>query len=235
MVNGASAAGPLLRAFDLGGIRQDLASLLDPAERGRANTIADAATRRDFLAGRIAQRLAAAELLGCGPAELEAAYVCPDCGSGPALAHGRPGYRLRGGVGGVSLSLSRSSGWAVIAMLPAPGLRLGIDIQHIASVGFPGFDGVALSPAEQRRLGGLPPGQRDAWRADAWARKEALAKHSGQGLRVDPAAIPAFPDGAAAGTWAGVELRSMGSVELGLPDGFAVALACTAAPHTIDS
>ncbi|WP_269939106.1 4'-phosphopantetheinyl transferase family protein [Arthrobacter sp. HY1533] len=225
MVNGASAAGPIVRAFDLAAVGQDLAPLLDPAEHGRANTIADTATRREFLAGRIAQRLAAAELLGCEPAALETAYVCPDCGSGPDLAHGRPGYRLRGGAGGVSLSLSRSSGWAVMAMLPAHGLRLGVDIQHIASVGFPGFDGVALSPAEQRRLGGLPPALRDAWRADAWARKEALAKHSGQGLRTDPATIPAFSDGAADGPWAGVVVRSMGPGELGLPDGFAVALA----------
>lgn len=235
MVNEAAAGGPVVCAIDLATVERDLASLLDPAETGRANTIVDAATRHDFLAGRIAQRLAAAEMLGCGPADLEAAYACPDCGSGPSITHGRPGYRLRGSAAAVSLSLSRSHGWAVIAVAPAPGLPLGIDIQHLASVGFPGFDGVALSPAEQRRLALLPPGQRDAWRADAWARKEALAKYSGLGLRTDPAAIAAYPGVHTDGPWAGVEVRSMKSGELGLPDGFAVAVACATAAHSLDS
>lgn len=225
MVNAAAASGLLVRAVDLAAVGLDLAALLDPAERGRANTIVDAATRHDFLAGRIAQRLAAAEMLSCGPDALEAAYACPDCGSGPGLAHGRPGYRLRGRAAAVSLSLSRSHGWAVIAMLPAPGLRVGIDIQHMASVGFDGFDDVALSPAEQRHLALLPPEQRETWRADAWARKEALAKYSGLGLRTDPAAVPAYPEGSADGPWAGVEVRSIETGELGLPDGFAVAVA----------
>ncbi|MGP9504148.1 4'-phosphopantetheinyl transferase family protein [Specibacter sp. AOP5-B1-6] len=224
---GADLRGRLtVRAFELAAVDPSLAGLLDPAEQARAIAITHTGTRRDFLAARIAQRLMAAELLGAEPGELEAVYECPECGSGPVLSHGRPGYWRNGVSADVSMSLSRSKGWAVAAMVPAAGIPLGIDVQHIASVGFSGFDGVALSLVEQRRLAQLSPGQRNAWRASVWARKEALAKYSGLGLRTDPAVIAAFPDPDTSGPFAGAQVWEPDASALGLPNGFAVAVAC---------
>ena len=66
-----------MRLADVG---PDGEAFLDPAERARAAGIKDPATRRDFLAGRIALRNFAAGILGVRPGELTAAYSCPDCG-----------------------------------------------------------------------------------------------------------------------------------------------------------
>ena len=59
---------------------------------------------------------------------------------------------------------------------------------------FPGFDDVALTPAERQLLAALPPEEAMPWRAAAWARKEALLKARGTGLRVDPASVEAFAE-----------------------------------------
>lgn len=224
--SGANSRGRLtVRTFELAAVDTSLAWVLDPAEQARAAAILDAATRRDFIAGRVVQRRMAAELLGAAPHSLEAAYACPDCGRNPGPSHGRPDYLIHGARAEVSISFSRSRGWAVAAMVPAAGRPLGIDVQHIASVDFPGFDDVALSPAEKVRLAGVDPALRDAWRAAAWARKEALAKYSGLGLRTDPAAIAAFPEPDASGPFAGAQVWAPDTVALGLPAGFAVAVA----------
>ncbi|MHA7305800.1 4'-phosphopantetheinyl transferase family protein [Arthrobacter sp. TMN-49] len=223
---GSTAGGPsqvAVRAFELDAVDQDLAVLLDAAEARRAATFTAAATRRDFMAGRVVQRLMAAELLGAAPQELLAAYSCPDCGPNPVRSHGRPRYWLRGGPAALSISFSRSRGWALAAMVPVAGLPLGVDLQDVAQLGFAGFDDVALSPAEKLRLPGLAPGARNAWRAAAWARKEALAKHSGLGLRTDPTTIEAFADTTTTDT--AVLVWDVAPNEVGLPDGFAAAVA----------
>lgn len=223
---GAVLRGRLsVRAFELAAIDLQLAGELDPAEHARAAAILDSGTRRDFLAARMAQRMMAAGMLGAEPGELEAVYECPECGSGPVPSHGRPGYWLNGAPAAISMSLSRSKGWAVAAMLPHAGIPLGVDVQHIASIGFSGFDDVALGHAEKVRLAAVAPGAQDAWRAAVWARKEALAKYSGLGLRTDPAAIAAFPGPDATGDFAGAQVWELDTVALGLPAGFAVAVA----------
>lgn len=191
------------------------------------------------MAGRIALRAFAAELLGVPPGELTAEYSCPDCGTGPELDHGRPGYRLRGeiasqgagrslspGISGVpssglSLSLSRSRGWALLAADDrGVGQAVGIDLEHVSGVGFPGFDDVVLSTAERKLLSALPPHLVDLWRTAVWARKEALLKARGTGLRVDPCSVEAF---SAPGD--GDVIIELDTVTLGLPEGFAAALA----------
>lgn len=234
-MNGRGGAGPVrgrieVRAFELAAVDLRGARWLDAAEQGRAAAIENPATRRDFLAGRVVQRLMAAELLAAAPDHLVAAYVCPECGPNPLPSHGRPGYEMRGKPTALSISFSRSHGWGVAAMVAAAGVPLGVDVQHLASVAFAGFDDVALSPAEKSALAVLAPEKRDAWRAAAWARKEALAKFTGQGLRTDPALIPAFPpagtgEGAAAGNLA-AHVWELVPGQLGLPEGFAAAVAC---------
>lgn len=214
-----------VRAFELTGVDQRMVSLLDPAETARAATIADSTTRRFFLAGRIAQRLMAAELLAAAPQELLSAYRCPDCGPNPVRSHGRPGYLLDGVPAALSISFSRSDGWALAAMVPEAGLGLGVDLQNVAKVAFAGFDDVALSLAEKAHLGRLATEERGAWRGAAWARKEALAKYSGLGLRTDPTLIDAFPRIEKGVQGSAVEVWDVESFGIGLPEGFAAAVA----------
>lgn len=160
-----------------------------------------------------------------GPRDLTAAYSCPDCGTGPALDHGRPGYRLRPVPAGLGLSLSRSHGWALLAAGPARPAgaaepSVGVDLEHSSGVIFPGFDDVALTPAERQRLSTLAPEQVTLWRTAAWARKEALLKARGTGLRVEPASVEAYAE-----PGAGTMLVDLDTDALGLPPGFAGALA----------
>jgi 4'-phosphopantetheinyl transferase len=206
-----------VRLADVG---PDGGDLLDPAERRRAARLKNPADRSDFLAGRIALRIFAAGILGVGPDELASAYSCPDCGTDQD--HGRPGYRLAGTPAGLALSFSRCRGWALLAARPdaAGPAAIGVDLEHSAGVRFAGFDAVALTPAERQRVGALAPDRRDPWRAQAWARKEALLKARGTGLRIDPAAVEAFARDAGSGV-----LQDLDTVALGLPGGFAAALA----------
>ncbi|MHA7199813.1 4'-phosphopantetheinyl transferase family protein [Arthrobacter alkaliphilus] len=142
----------------------------------------------EFLAARLAQQDFAATLLGVPASRFQAAYSCPDCGSGPDIAHGRPGYLLDGGPAPLALSASRRSGWVLCAAVvhPEPGLRVGVDLENAAGTEFAGFDDVALTRQERQHLGALEPGQRPHERARLWARKEAWLKMTGEGLRVSP-------------------------------------------------
>lgn len=214
---------PALRVVELAAVDQSLHVLLDPAEAARAESFTNAAARREFVAGRVAQRLMAAELLGTRPEELQAQYWCPDCGTAPVPSHGRPGYLAGGEPVPLAMSLSRSGGWVLLAMTPSAGVRLGADLQRIADVAFAGFDDVALGRAEKALLANVPPKERTAWRAAVWARKEALAKVSGLGLRTGPAGIEAFPS-----PKSGVQLWDVPASQLPLPGGFVAAVAVSA-------
>ncbi len=159
------------------------------------------------------------------PGDLSTAYSCPDCGTGPDLDHGRPGYRLGQAPAGLGLSLSRSHGWALLAVGPAApvrpdGVAIGVDLEHSAGVMFPGFDDVALTPAERQLLAALAPDQATLWRTAAWARKEAILKARGTGLRVEPASVEAYAE-----LRDGKIVVDLDTVALGLPAGFAAALA----------
>ena len=97
-------AGPLEPPGRWGAARE----LLDDVELGRARAW-NPDRGQDFLAGRLAQRRFAAELLGVPASELTAAYDCPQCG--PGSPHGRPGY-----------TLARRAGSAAAEPVPQRGL-----------------------------------------------------------------------------------------------------------------
>jgi 4'-phosphopantetheinyl transferase len=217
-----TVSGITVRSVRLADVGPDGGIHLDPAEHTRAAGITDPAARRDFIAGRIALRAFAAGILGVAPAELTVDYSCPDCGTGPELDHGRPGYRRHGAPAGLILSFSRSRGWALLAagVAGTAGTAVGIDLEHSSGVMFPGFDDVALTPAERQHLAALAPETAMPWLAAAWARKEALLKSRGTGLRVDPASVEAFAVSAD-----GTVVVDLDTVALGLPAGFAAALA----------
>ena len=190
---------------------------LDGPELLRARAMEPAARAR-FLAGRLAQRLFAAELLSIPAADLTAAYSCPRCGAGADVSHGRPGYSMAARALPLALSLSRAAGWTLLAAVtdPGPDLRLGVDIEEPSRAGFAGFSALALTPAEQHSLEHLAGPGLLAGRARLWARKEAWLKMTGDGLRIEPAAVDVLQREG---------VRDLAPAETGLPAELAAAVA----------
>lgn len=181
--------------------------------------------RLRFVAGRAALRKFAAELLDVPAGELEVSYACPQCGPGPGLAHGRPGYAWRGQPLPLLLSMARTERWVLLAGLPAPrtGLRLGVDAEDPARLDFAGFDDVALSNGERLSLHALSGQALLRERARLWTRKEAWLKMTGEGLRADPRTVPVL---GAAG------IADLAPSRTGLPPDVVAAVALTSAPAT---
>jgi 4'-phosphopantetheinyl transferase len=213
-----------------GGLERDALALLDAVELARADAMMPG-PRAAFLSGRLAQRRFAAELLGVPASGLAVDYRCPRCGAG--ASHGRPGYTVAGPAvsypavsypaAPVLLSLSRSSGWTLLAGVidPEPGLRLGIDVEDPARMDFDGFDDVALAPAERQELLGLEGPALLRARARLWTRKEAWLKMTGEGLQTAPETLDVLD-------LAG--LRDLPAAQTGLPAELVAAVALSAAP-----
>lgn len=168
-------------------LEHDALMFLDQPELERARAMMPR-PQQDFLASRIAQRRFAAELLQVPVQDLSAHYACPRCGSGPDITHGRPGYTLAGAPAPLLLSLSRSSGWTLLAAITEPGTgqRLGVDVEDPQRLDFDGFDSVALTPGERHALASLGGDGLLCGRARLWARKEAVLKMTGEGLGRSP-------------------------------------------------
>lgn len=211
------AIPPFLLSGEAAAVRRDAERLLDGSELARARAMAPAAGAV-FLAGRVAQRVFAAELMSLPAVELAPAYSCPRCGAGPGLGHGRPAYSYRGAHVPLALSLSRAAGWTLLAAVvdTAQETRLGADIEDPSRTGFDGFDEVALTPAERRTLRNVKAELLPAARARLWARKEAWLKMTGDGLRTAPSAVDVRKCPG---------LRDLGPAETGLPAHLAAAVA----------
>jgi 4'-phosphopantetheinyl transferase len=227
------------------------AGVCTAGELERAAAILDPVRRHAFVAGRLALRALVAEAVGEDPRRVAPAYRCPECGAGE---HGVPGFVLHpagsvqpglpGGGGAddaacalplpVAASMSRAGGWALLAVHPAevtpcapevtpcarevgprvhPRRGLGVDLALVAEFRDAIPDAV-FSEAERRRVS--DSGDPAAEAARLWARKEAMLKALGTGLRGDPAALDAAGD---------ERVRDLDATGLGLPGGFAAALA----------
>lgn len=199
------------------GLERRAGELLDRPELERARAMVPRA-RADFLAARLAQRLLAAELLGVRARDLAASYSCLQCGTGPGVSHGRPGYTLDGVPVPLLLSLSRAAGWTLLAAVTAPaaGQRLGVDAEDPQRLEFEGFDTVALTPAERRAVAPLHGTALLRGRARLWARKEAFLKMTGEGIRRAPEALDVLDRPG---------IRDLVSAESGLPDDLVAAVA----------
>lgn len=195
--------------------------LLDPVERERAAALAPGPGAA-FAAGRRALRQFAADLLGIPAPDLRTHFSCPRCGTGPGLAHGRPGYTLGGKPVPLALSLSRSSGWILLGAVldPPPGMKIGVDLEDPSRVGFDGFNAVALTPAEQASVAGLAGPSLLEERARLWARKEAWLKMAGDGLATAPDTLDVLSR---------PEIRDLACGEAGLPPGLRAAVALSQA------
>lgn len=139
---------------------------LTVAELARADALASAADRADYVAAHRLVRMVARLAGVTGPLTL--AYACPRCGSDE---HGRPALHEEPGL---HVSLSHTRGAVMAGVSPAP---IGVDVQAIRPV-----DPDGLRPVLDR--------DEDEWLAartpdDAlvlWCRKEAAVKARGHGV-----------------------------------------------------
>ena len=152
------------------------ADLLSPAERARAASLPVAAEGRRFTVGRALVRTVLSGLTGRSPGELRFSRLCSYCG-GP---HGKPRLRVPGSR--VYFNVSHSGDLVVAAF--SRSADVGVDVEERQ----PGFDvgggaRFALSAAELSVLSSLPESRRGPAFFTYWARKEAVAKATGEGLR----------------------------------------------------
>ncbi len=143
---------------------------LSPDERTRADRFARPRDGARFVIGRGRLREILGGYVGCAPGALSFEMVAQ---KKPALA------------GGPAFNLSHSGGWAALAVAPdAPDLSLGIDIEahrpieHALARRF-------FSAAEQTAMEALAPEDWQLGFFQAWTRKEAVIKATGDGLYAD--------------------------------------------------
>jgi 4'-phosphopantetheinyl transferase len=182
-----------------------LEPLLDAADQCYLAGLVSISKRDASATSRALLRAAAAGVLGIAPAAVRVTRSCPDC----SRRHGKPQ------LPGTSLHVSATYTADRVAVAITALGPVGIDLERLDGADFDGFDGVALTEAEARAVNDLPALQRGPARARAWARKEAVLKASGVGLRLDPRAVPAV------------------AIDLDLGPGYAAALhvATGALPH----
>lgn len=220
-VRETEVGGVVARAVELLAPGASELKLLDESEHLRAMRFLKPSDASDFLAGRLALRLFAAELADVPPETLVTDFQCPRCGGGKG-DHGRPGYILQDGSPGPLLSLSRTSGWVLLAgVVGGDAVRgVGIDAEKISRTAFPGFDHLVLTPLERRGLAAGTTAEGNRQRARLWARKEAFLKAIGEGLERDPASCDVTGD-----RLEGVALVDLEPGWLGIPSGTVAALA----------
>jgi 4'-phosphopantetheinyl transferase len=147
-------------------------NVLSTDEQVRAERYAFADDRDRFVAARGALREILASYVGCTPEGIAFRYG----------ARGKPA--LAGDVGrarGLRFNLTHSHALAMIAVTREG--EVGIDVEHVRAVA----DAEAIvrrefSRAEQQEFSTVPPGDRARAFLNAWVRKEAVLKATGEGL-----------------------------------------------------
>lgn len=156
---------------------------LSPAERERWAGIRREPDRARYLVGHRLVRSLLAEELDVHPREVPIDVTCAACGR----PHGPPALvTAEGRHHGTSISHAGD----VVAVAHEVGargpVRIGVDVEEEAAAEWPDFDAVALTATERALLTAAP---RPGARAAAWARKEAVLKAWGVGLRRAPADV----------------------------------------------
>jgi Phosphopantetheinyl transferase len=141
-------------------------------ELGRADAYRRPEDRDRFTVGCATSRLVLGRLLGLAPADVPLRRDCASCGR----PHGRP--RLPGDE--LHLSVSHSGDWVAVAVTDLG--PVGVDVERHARRAAELADAV-LSPAEAAALARLPEAERGTALIEYWARKEAVLKATGDGLR----------------------------------------------------
>ncbi|TNC28211.1 4'-phosphopantetheinyl transferase family protein [Amycolatopsis alkalitolerans] len=146
-------------------------ALLDEPERGRYEAYRRDADRRRFLTGRVLAKTVFGARLGVAPGEVRFDATCEDCGK----PHGKP--RLAG----VEFSISHSGDRIGLAVTTVP---VGLDVETDTRRAEDNLIEYALNETEQAALRGLRGDERVSAFFQYWARKEALMKATGRGLKI---------------------------------------------------
>jgi 4'-phosphopantetheinyl transferase len=156
---------------------------LDDVEARRRSELRWAADRLRFTLSRHLLKTLVGEVAGVPAGSVRLNYGCRRCGR----PHGRPVVVGPSPADRWNVSIAHAGDRVVVAASAAR--PVGVDVEPVAAVDFEGFDDVALSGVERRRVAGLDPGLRAAARAELWVGKEARLKSTGEGLLVDPALV----------------------------------------------
>jgi len=141
----------------------ELAALLTPDERDRADRYKAGTVREQFVASRGLLRLVLAERLGTAPHAVPIAYIL---NGKPVLA-----------CGSLHFNVSHTHGLMMIAIA---GRRIGVDVERTRTV--PDAAGLVsrfFSPAEQASYLRLPESCRERAFFRGWVCKEAVIKAAG--------------------------------------------------------
>lgn len=159
--------------------------LLDSLERDRYRAYRRAEDQQRFLTGRVLARTIAGQHLGVEPGKVKLDATCPDCGK----PHGRPR------VVGSDLTLSISHAGERVGLAVTDGIPVGLDVEAATRNSPDDLVRYALTDAEHAVVSALPADERAAAFFTYWARKEALMKATGRGLKLPLRSITLSPPG----------------------------------------
>jgi 4'-phosphopantetheinyl transferase len=149
--------------------------LLDDVERARLAALVRVEDQQRFVLGCAVTRRVLGALLLMAPAAVPLDRTCPDC----TRPHGK--VRLARGSS-VEMSLSHSGDLVVVAF--HADRPVGVDVEQINALLKPAeLTGHVLTRSEAELLDGLDADARVDAFTTYWARKEAVVKATGEGLR----------------------------------------------------
>ncbi len=153
----------------------DYLRTLDDIELGRFDAYRQDPDKLRFLTGRVLARSAVARWLGTKPEAIAFDASCEDCGK----PHGKPRVI---GHDDVALSLSHSGDRVGVAV--TAGAPVGLDVEATSGRATDDLITYALNDTERAAVTGLTPEDAAAAFFTYWARKEALMKATGRGLKI---------------------------------------------------
>jgi 4'-phosphopantetheinyl transferase len=159
------------------------AALLDGGERRRWERLRHDDDRARFATGRALLRRVVGEWWGVAPGSVTVSSHCAQCGARDGR-HGQPVVTPPATRAALHVSVAHAAGRVVVAVTDVG--PVGVDVEQVPQVALVAVDEVALADPERRALAALPADRRPAARAEAWVRKEAVLKATGDGLTVDP-------------------------------------------------
>ena len=208
-----------------------LAGLLDQTERGRWAGYRRDADRDRFVVGCALAKTVIGACTGRAPADLSFDRTCRECGR----PHGKPVLRHAA----LEFSVAHSGDLVAVAVATAP---VGVDVEQLA--GRPHELGggdpaslarVVLAEPERQQLAAVDPAGHARAFLVAWARKEAVTKAKGDGMRVPFSEVVVAADAGAPRlkAWPYPEdPRGVSLLDLDAGPGYVAALAVLGRCHT---